>query len=331
MAIPFSYPSQFLALVESGDVIRYGAILKDAASGRIVAHMQQTGFLEGLLSTTSSLLPINPFSPISAVSSLGANFQLYRLDAKIEQSLQLMQGFAGMQLANLALAGLGLGVSVAGFAMIKSRLNEVSLKIDTLTDVVRSGFEEQRLRELRDLESDLDGQLDHAEEAWEHSDGGTRVWTRVADRLNDMVYRYPKLIEQHLRELTHDPQTLAYLLERYRVLAQTRIECLILNNEMMSARDFARRFSQKTNELLNDVTPLEFARARIARDTRDRHLELRRQLPEARRFVANLREFQDVFETKPLLIDSLIESRQDGRDYVQSLREQKEPLVLIPN
>jgi len=329
MSIPFITPDHFGALVESGHVIRYGAILKDAASGRIVAHMQQTGVLEGLLSKTSSVLPINPFSPLSAMSSLGANFQLYRLDAKIEQSLQLMQGFAGLQLANLALAGLGLGVSVAGFALIKARLNEVSLKIDTLSDAVRMGFEEQRLRELRDLESDLDGQLDHAEEGWEHLDGGSRVWTRVADRLNDMVYRYPKLIEQNLQQPSPDPQLLAYLLERYRVLAQTRIECLILNGEMMSARDFARRFSVKTNELLNDVTPLDFARGQIARHAPDDHFELRRKLPEARRFVTNLREFQDVFETKPLLIETLIENRQDGREYVQSLRGQKEPLVLI--
>ncbi|PTR09896.1 hypothetical protein C8J28_1317 [Cereibacter azotoformans] len=78
-----------------------------------------------------------------------------------------------------------------------------------------------------------------------------------------------------------------------------------------------------------DITPVDFARARIAANSREPHLELRRQLPEARRFVANLREFQDVFETKPLLIDALIERRQDGRDYIQSLREQKEPLVLL--
>ncbi|MWP36107.1 hypothetical protein GQY15_00645 [Rhodobacter sphaeroides] len=329
MSIPFSFPADYLGSVASGEVIRYGAILKDAASGRIVAHMQETGLLQNMLSAPTAGLPLNPFSPISALSSLGANWQLYRLDGKIEQTMQIMQGFATLQMANIALAGLGLGVSVVGFAMIKSRLNEVSLKIDTLTDLVRRGFEEQRLRELRDLEARLDAQLDHAEEAWSHADGGTRVWTRVADNLNDMVYSYPRLIEQNLRAEAPQPEMLAYLLERYRVLAATRIECLILTGEMTSARDFATRFSRRTNSLLNDITPVDFARARIAANTREPHLELRRQLPEARRFVANLREFQDVFETKPLLIDALIERRQDGRDYIQSLREQKEPLVLL--
>ncbi|TDE39836.1 hypothetical protein [Antarcticimicrobium sediminis] len=329
MSIPFEIPAHFVTAEKLGQVVRFGAILKDTETGRIVAHMQETGFLNQLAN-----LPANAFlSPVSTLSSVASNYQLYRVDQKITAMQQMLSGLQSMQIANLALAGLGIGISVAGFAVIKSRIDKVSTKIDNLESLISREFEDQRLRELKNLEADLDGQLDHAEEGWTSTDG-LRIWTRVADRLNDMVYYYPKLIEEHLAAQTPDLKLAGYLLERYRVLAATRVECLVLIGELESARDFSRRFMARNARLLDPVSPLDLARRRAATaegDALTREAAFRREIEPARQFTAAIREFQDLSETRPLLIETLIEKRLNGRDYIEQLRAEKEtPLLLLP-
>jgi hypothetical protein len=49
--IPFKIPDGLLADVASGKVIRIGAMLHDADTGRIIAHLQETGALQNLLAT----------------------------------------------------------------------------------------------------------------------------------------------------------------------------------------------------------------------------------------------------------------------------------------
>lgn len=336
-AIPFMVPAEFVAQHGAGLVVRHGAILKDVATGQIVAHMQETGLLGAMVRSPFLSTALNPLgATIGAASSVVANVQAWRIEKRVEELSLLMRGMQGLQYAQIALAGVGLGVSVAGFLAIRKQVGAVSVKLDRLAETVERRFEEQKRRALRDLEGDLEAQLDHAEEGW--TGDGTARWGRVANKLNDMVYRYPALIEEELSAPVPDPALLAYLLERYRVLAATRIECLVLIGEMRPAADFAARFAQKTNALLNDVSPAPLAR-RIARgqavgkrgDARGGPDEAAPEpLGQARRLVAVIREFQDVSETRPLLLERLIERNIDGRDYVATLRETRDaPAVLL--
>lgn len=328
MTIPFDVPADFAARYAAKELVRYGTLLKDAGSGRIVAHLQETGGTHALLELAKNL-PLNPFKAVEVVSSVAANLQLYRLDAKIERTMDLLRLGLGLQTGGLAMAALGLGVTIAGFARVKKRMDALSVKLDGLSELVLREFQDQRHRELLNLEGDLDSQLDHAEEAWRNSDGGTRVWTRVADRLNDMVYYYPNLIDAQLRSPAPDLEVLAYLLERYRVLAATRVECLMLIGEPETARQFSLRFSTKTNSILDRVSPVELARRRAAIATHGS--DLRRQLPEVTAFVQCLREFQDTVASRPLLLQTLVDRNVDGRDYVAQMRELgTDPLIMIP-
>ena len=56
---------------EQADVqVGRGAILKDAASGKIVAHLEETGGLVETLMNGS----VNPFDPVTSISSLASNW-----------------------------------------------------------------------------------------------------------------------------------------------------------------------------------------------------------------------------------------------------------------
>lgn len=329
MPIPFDVPAQFFAAEQLGNVVRFGAILKDADTGRIVGHMQETGLLSKLAS-----VPANSFlSPVDAASSLASNYQLYRVDQKVAALQEMVSGVASMQLANLAIAGLGVGISVAGFAVIKSRIERVENRLEGLEALVRSEFARSRMNDLKELEADLNGQLDHAEEGWQTA-RGNRIWTRVADKLNDMVYRYPSLIEEQLAASQPDLRILGYLLERYRVLGATRVECLVLTGELDSARDFSMRFMDKTHGMLTPVGPMDLAKRRAgdrATDLLERQAVLEAELGQARQFTAAVREFQDLSASRPILIESLIDRRINGRDYIEQLRDEREaPVVVLP-
>ena len=47
--IPFQIPDHLLARLATGEVVRIGAMLRDAGAGRILAHVQETGLLQGLV------------------------------------------------------------------------------------------------------------------------------------------------------------------------------------------------------------------------------------------------------------------------------------------
>ncbi len=319
MQMLFEVPRQFVAQVASGQVDRFGAILKEVATGRIVGHLQETGAMQGALA--NALNPFAaPFSLISAGSSLAANVQLYRVDQKIERTIQMLSGLQTVGAVNVALAGLGLGVSVASFAYVKRRMDKIEHKLDGILAVTQRVLDEQRALELERLETDLDAQLDLAEEAWRHGDGGQRAWIRVADSLNDMIYKYPQHIARELEspEVMVDIRMLTYLLERYRLLAGTRIECLILTGELNAAHSFARKFSDNTAKLLQRVTPLTFVDRRSFASP-----DLNARLNHANELTMRIREFQDLSETKPWLISDLIDHKVDGREFVQQLAGEK--------
>lgn len=61
MQMLFEVPRQFVAQVASGQVDRFGAILKEVATGRIVGHLQETGAMQGALGQCSQSIWLRRF------------------------------------------------------------------------------------------------------------------------------------------------------------------------------------------------------------------------------------------------------------------------------
>lgn len=111
----FSVPAAFsnAALYE-----RIGAIIKDRATGRIVTHIQETGAW-GLLRH----VPIPGGNPLGLVTE---SVQMTQL-ANIQQTLSTVQTLSTIgAVASVA----SLGVSVAGFAAVLSKLKRMDGKLD---------------------------------------------------------------------------------------------------------------------------------------------------------------------------------------------------------
>lgn len=83
----FSIPDRFAAGLLDGSIERYGTLLKETASGRILAHVQETGLAQQLLNQVGfqSFTPWGAAATVANMASSGfANVQLHQLKGMVE-------------------------------------------------------------------------------------------------------------------------------------------------------------------------------------------------------------------------------------------------------
>ncbi|WP_297820838.1 hypothetical protein [uncultured Paraglaciecola sp.] len=139
MKILMEEPLKYAAKLKMGSIIRYGAILKDAGTGQIVGHLKEAGDIGSLLSQagssafslSSAANPISmAFSALNTVQIAGVQKSIHQVQETLE-SLQMVTNVAALS------SVVGLGVSVAGFAAVTTKLNKIDSKLDTIaTDIV---------------------------------------------------------------------------------------------------------------------------------------------------------------------------------------------------
>jgi len=319
--IPFSIPANFASGIADGSLIRFGAIIKDAGSGSIVAHLQETGVSQQLLSNTVSL----PFSPISAASSLGANVQL----AALTNMMAVMQM---LQFATLGATLIGVGVSVAGFKAMSTRFDQVQSQISSLSDNVNQHFQELKARDYRSHQSRVKSLLEQADLAYSYSNS-TSEWIRISHALADEAGFYQGEIQYLLSLDVFDEQLFQTFTQLYTICNSARIKCLMLADELLAARDISKATSNQYNFLFDPLTPITLAKQSInlihKTDQPYEHL-LRQELMNTKQLVSSMREVQDTAATRPLLLDTLIERNISGQAFFERLESEKiEPILCL--
>ncbi len=160
--IPFEIPNKFAAGVATGDIRRIGAMLHDAGTGRIVAHVQETGALNALISNAGRLSPLGMLNSTSGIYGIVQNEQ-------IKSRLDIMQGMMGslqtLQLATLVSSIVGIGVTVASTAMILNRLRGLKTDLATIEEKVDRIPTDLRLNTLIDILVGIETHLERLDEA----------------------------------------------------------------------------------------------------------------------------------------------------------------------
>jgi hypothetical protein len=163
MAIPMGIPAEFLQAVLDGRIVRYGCILKGAGpGGRIVGHLKE---LTGL-SLALSGAPIGPaLAGASGVAQIGQWLDTHHQLGQVRQLLKHLRLVSSVgAVASVA----GLGVSVAGFAVVLLRLARLENGLNQGLDKLRA--EVERLHLKLDLL-----QMAELETAWQHLGGAGRT------------------------------------------------------------------------------------------------------------------------------------------------------------
>lgn len=326
MPIPFDIPASFAAQLASGEVIRVGALLKDGATGRILAHLQETGALQSALTHLSP----SAFSPLGLVNTVleGANtFQLHKLTSMV-QTLQTL----GM--ASLGVGVLGIGVSVAGTVLLSRRMAQLQQEVDQLrhelsrvASAVHQGFADIEGRDIDGLFADIKSAFEHAQSL--SVQGSANSWENLVLELRKLSNRCQAL-SNRLQTATPLPFELVQRLMVAELTCRAAsVQALVWRNHMKAALVESQANADALHARLSVLNPAEFMARQLGASG-----ELVQDMPAITQRTAalfsDLRTHGRMAQQQTLLLTTLRERSVNGEHYLRELSERSdEPLLAI--
>lgn len=310
MSIPFDIPTQFKAAVAAGDLIPNGALLKDAVTGRIVAHLQETGALQKALQSGLS------FDPTGATGLIGI-----AQNAAITSKLNAMQAMMGtmqvLQVATLASSVIGIGVTAASTAMILNRLNQVDKAIVGLEASVADLPSKWREMDLRAKIVTVRTSLERLQEAEVRPDA-ENVVKSVEERLSYVFDEIHSGLVEVVIQARVDAGLVRSLLASLALCGSAQIKSLLWL-DMKAAAEIRSRYQVAKLEDLAFLMPRDLMRDRLGHD-QTAALGISQDFSEMRMRIAS----------QPSLARTLIAREINGREYVERVeQEETEPYLLL--
>ena len=310
MSIPFVIPAQFQEAVAAGRLVQTGALIKDTATGRIVAHLQETGALQRLVQTVSS------FDPSGATGLIGV-----AQNAAISKKLNVIQEMMGtmqvLQVANLASSVIGIGVTAASTAMILKRFNQVDKALAGIEASVANLPSKWREMDLRAKIVTVRTSLERLQEAEVRPDA-ENVLKSVEERLSYVFDEiYDGLVEVVIQAKV-DPGLVRSLLASLALCGSAQIKSLLWLDMKEAAEVRSCRQVEKL-ENLSFLMPRDLMANRFEKN-RDIALGVSNDLSEIRMRISST----------PSLARTLIAREINGREYVERIeQEETEPYFLL--
>lgn len=343
MPIPMEPAARFVADMDAGRIIRHGAILKDVSTGQIVGHLKETGEMGSILSSLvgSPLKIANAVNPLSFVTDgIGHAVNAYQIRG-VQRSVDEVKSLVeGLQLAtNVAAISsvAGLGVSVAGFAMINNKLNKMDAKIDGIADDIQI---------IKSVLSDLS----IGWEAMSNARFQTAAETLIVAEKSDTEARQQELAKEAVSGFAHLRNYYSHLLQRenlfadvsidldslYEIVARYTVSCMgVLQAEFMTGDlgSYRTRLETIQSEYadLVSLSPKQIYLARCdqsaALDFSVDHEMLSKSLVA---FSEATNENTARIETYGTELEYLENNHLTVSEYLASLREHETGIVLLP-
>lgn len=311
VAIPFSVAASHIPGLLSGQVVRYGAILKDASTGQILGHVQETGLAQKLLQSGLS------FDPTGASGLIGV-----AQNAAMMSKLNLMQQTLGtlqiLQYASLFSSVIGVGVTAASTAMILKRLNAVDEALGRIEESIDSLPEKWRELSLRSRLVDLSTSVERLQEADLRSDA-SKVVSQVEKNLQSSFNYIHDGLCSIVVEAKVDPHLLKTLISGLALCGASEFKALIWLDEKDAAQHRSRLHFEKLKQLAF-LMPQDQMVSRLT-DNRDMAAEISTDCSEIRYRVAS----------QPMLVQYLKDRQVHGRTFIDQIQqEEEEPLLFLP-
>ena len=330
--ILFTIPPEFVSRLTSGNLIRIGTLLKESGTGRIVGHIQETGITQHLFNG----IRYSAFPPLAAidagakilttVSSVYSNVQLHQLK-------KLVEGMQSLQYLNLGVAITGIGVSVIGFAIMNSKLKNIESSLTQLSSKLDSHFQNLLERDLRKHYSHVYTLLEKSELAYKLTNPASE-WLNIASQLADESGFFRGEVAHLLAGNSFNIDLFTSLLKSLSICNASRIECLMLANELHAAQDLSVNIGQNYSVLFDDMNPIKLANMTTIDNSASHknkdNTVLRNHQLQMKELVQGVRDITDAALTKPMLIENIIEQGISGHEFISMLKNEKEnPLLLV--
>lgn len=332
MPLLYDIPAALKAAVSLGQAELVGAVIKDVASGRILGHVQQTrGLYEAALNAGGLL--VQGGSPLGLVTAV-QNEQIKASLAELGRSVGILQH---MQLANLALSGFGIGVSVAGFALLNRRLTSLEGQIRSLHEEVRQIGKLIEASEIRRLAGEIRSalkDLDHAATRTDYlglATGLQRQFSTHASVLGDILHEALDL--GRASTLSFERVEFIRALSSLKWMCQVaELRALFVSNDLRHADIFAERHVRDNMEFLSQLNPDAMARLMAASEKGFAETVVVRQraLSDVRLLVNGFKSAIGNLEDQKSLARALLAAEVNGRDFVEAaMRETEKPFLFV--
>lgn len=313
-------PAELLAGVSSGEYRVAGSIIQSVSSGRVVGHLQETSAISSLLNLSPLGLPQMAMDAVTVVQN-----------EQIKAAISVVQS---LQIANLAVSGIGIGVSVAGAAILAKRIARVEEKVDAILpnlDAIVRGLEAMRTERIAEDFTRLRTLVDQVEEAWLPS-ASQREWiaiARDAHFLADSFERRARELGAASNVLNTDP-----LVEAFALASGLRVTARMASSQDDMAREAASSRALTLVQLGEAIqlAPLVLAHAPMENAGTSTWLEvLEQKAGDLRATVARVRDREIAAAGTAETLHELARRGVSGREWLDAAKsEGHNPLLFLP-
>jgi len=328
-------PEAARAGLENKTLHLFGSVIR-RADGTIAYHLQEAAPLAKMALGGANHLNV-PLQGLNAVSSIVNNVQTEIVRqgvARVQHGVELLQQ---MGLANLALSGAGLGVSVAGFAVINHKLNTIAARLGGVEDglsQIGAKLDAVRADQERAVVSRLRALANLFEESWNLTDTSRAEssWTRVYHDGADLEEHILDRVGAELRNTAALPAAEAHL-DALALVSGLRIAAQLAAGEVESARDVERRSISRMLGLTGSIGLADLllpALADVEPGTPAWELARAERAEELRPTIIRLRQRESLMATRTTFLPLLERHGATPREWLQWARsEQETPLLTL--
>jgi hypothetical protein len=268
-------------------------------------------------------------------ASVIQNQQIKSRLAEVQSSLALLKN---LQIGTLAVSGLGLGVSVAGFAVMLKRLKGIEAHLGTIEAKIDHVTKARRSDEIRMIFADVGTQLDVVDTLSARSNK-----VSSAEAAEQSLATSAGRLESHFQQksdtmqmgaiTTADMDLLWSLAAAIRLCHEAGLRALYSIDELEAAKQLAERRAQRFLNLSQTLTPDALARlcGQSAQDTLSYAEARRLALPQAEVLVQGLRDSVASISSQSELAQNLITNKISGPAYLDDISDEKDaPLLILP-
>ncbi|QYZ71192.1 hypothetical protein [Neotabrizicola shimadae] len=335
----YEIPAKLVEGYLTGRYQLYGAVLKDAASGLIVGQVQQTGLLEPLLRNSLNLVSGGPASVLTSAITGGVTmWQNHKIAGQLSQmqaSLALMQN---LSVAGLLVSGLGLGVSVVGFAAMNARLKAIGRSLDDLSGRVEAVTRDRREDELKSLLQRIEVHLETVD-GLETRKQGFAAADRASDQLRDDAGALYGVLDREVARAAPesaeipDVDRILGVTATIRIVHEASTRAMFLMDEVEEAGRLAGLQGRRLMDHTSALSPDALARIKVfGTEPPEAAIRARREaLPRARIVAQDLRQSSMMIASQQELAQMLGQRGVSGRQYLSEVSAAKDaPLMFLP-
>ena len=314
-SIPFVVPAKFQAAVEAGQVARYGAILKNETTGRIVGHLQETGALRKLVHAGLSV----GGGPLNTATGIYGIVQNEQIKSRLDAMQAMMGSLQSLNIASLALSAVGIGVTVASTMMTLQSLRALKTDLLRIEETIERIPAALNINSLIDVLVAIETQLERIDEA-----GSRRQARPVLEKAEEALHAGFNTIVVRLQRLQDqgglDAAWVAILFRGLALCGDAQCQALLRLDDAATLASRSR----------NQIGKLEQLALALPRDVLEINLGIAPATAE--RLALDAAETRMRFASTLMLAEQLQVQAIPGPKYLaRASSEQEQPLLVLPH